>query len=115
MSDALRKAAIRALGVLRTIKETDSEFGITDPDVDDAIEQIEVALKEAKEEAPKAKPKPRPVNQWGFKKGEPLRIVGGKRRGMVGTYAGASNARDIYVIANGQKFAVSVAYIERAQ
>ena len=113
MSDVLRQAATRAADVLRTIRDADSEFGVTDPDVDDAIAQIETALNAAEEEA--SKPKPRPVNQWGFKKGEPLRIIGGKRKGMVGTYAGASNARDIYVIANGQKFAVSVAYIERAQ
>lgn len=113
MSDVLRQAATRAADVLRTIRDADSEFGVTDPDVDEAIAQIETALNAAEEEA--SKPKPRPVNQWGFKKGEPLRIIGGKRKGMVGTYAGASNARDIYVIANGQKFAVSVAYIERAQ
>lgn len=127
-SDAvMRAAARRALEVLETIRDADADQGVVDPDVTRAIAGLRSALRQkppavaparssgrASSRQPRglAEP-PRTGNRWGFEPNEPLRVVDGRLKGRSGRYAGASNARGIYLEVDGRRTTVSAAYVER--
>lgn len=127
-SDAdLRAAARRALEVLETIRDADADHGVVDPDVARAIAGLRSALRQKPPAAAPARSSgrasptqprgptqsPRTGNRWGFQPNESLRVVWGRLKGLSGRYAGASNARDIYLEVDGRRTTVSAAYVER--
>lgn len=105
---SVRSAAERALDVLRTVQSADAESGMPDdPSVVDAIRQLERALRvPARERAPR--------NKWGFRFGEPLRVVGGKLAGCTAEYVRACSSDQMFVRYNGATFAVKAHFVERA-
>lgn len=54
-------------------------------------------------------------NQWGYTHGEPLKIMGGRSAGQQGTYVGAANSRDVYVLIDGVRKAVGAHLVRRAR
>lgn len=96
----LRSAAAAALAVLRKIHGD----GI---DVSDAILELERALHVPLKQR-------LPLNRWGYRFGEPLRVTRGRLAGCTVEFVRACSSRQVYVRFNGGVFAVQVQYVERA-
>lgn len=112
----LHAAARRALDVLIVIRDYDQDSGIADPDVEEAIEALEVALERRREQkrASRKRVTPHePTNRWGFKARERLRVREGRYAGALVRYAGTSNSTDIYIEVDGTQTTIRADHVER--
>lgn len=110
-----RRAMTKALDVLRAIHALDADEGITDPDVAEAIAELEAALIEAggpqrlRASVPRTWGTDR--NRWGLRRGDVVRLIDGWYAGQVGTFCGVSNSTDVYVELQGRRVTVRAAHV----
>lgn len=102
-----RTAMTKALDVLRTIRELDADEGIADPDVAEAIGELEEALREAGGPQRTRRGIPRTWdttrNRWGFVRGQRVHMPDGREA----TFDGVSNSRDVYVLVGSTRITVA--------
>jgi hypothetical protein len=106
---SMRKAAANALDVLRAIQSIDKLNGINDPDVAEAIGELEVALAPAEKPAPYRRP-----NRLGFEPGQRLMVIAGALEGHVVKFSGVSSADRLYVEHRGKRSSVKEEFVEAA-
>lgn len=115
-----RTAMTKALDVLRAIRDLDRDEGIADPDVIDAIDELEAALREAGGPSRPRAGLPRTWatdrNRWGLTRGQRVRITAGPHAGLTGTFDGVSNSSDVYVrIATALRVTVRAEHAARCE
>lgn len=105
-----RTAMTKALDVLRAIRALDADEGIDDPDVRDAVLELEQALREACGPARPRRGTPRTWdttrNRWGLARGDRVSILAGRHAGDRGTFVGVSNSSQVFVEIDGHRVAV---------